>query len=368
MRLLDSSTKAAPLLVQLHDSHKMYQLAKDPTPEARTELASIMSDLLNIELSVAEHELITDVLMTLIAQAEINLRRAVAERLSVMDNVPLRMIVHLANDEITVADPVLRRSRVLHDMDLIYIVKAKGPEYWRSIAMRPCISNQLIDVLVDTKDMSTAIHLTENRNITLTEKAIESFTEISKVSHRMAKLFVARPEVTEELAMKLYNFVADDLKQYITHNFDLKNAAIAEQKISDVVEDFRTSMQGDFMPTNQMVLFAEELYRRGGLNAEVLVENLRRGQLNDFIAMLCVFVGLPVATVVEILQQTSGQGLAVVCKAKHLSKHDFVNMYLLTTRLRSGRIVTQDVLRKALSYYDKIKTSDAREILNQSRH
>jgi uncharacterized protein (DUF2336 family) len=346
----------------------MYQLAKDPTPEARTELASIMSDLLNIELSVAEHELITDVLMTLIAQAEINLRRAVAERLSVMDNVPLRMIVHLANDEITVADPVLRRSRVLHDMDLIYIVKAKGPEYWRSIAMRPCISNQLIDVLVDTKDMNTAIHLTENKNITLTDKAIESFTEISKVSHRMAKLFVARPEVTEELAMKLYNFVADDLKKYITHNFDLKNAAIAEQKISDVVEDFRTSMQGDFMPTNQMVLFAEELYRRGGLNAEVLVENLRRGQLNDFIAMLCVFVGLPVATVVEILQQTSGQGLAVVCKAKHLSKHDFVNMYLLTTRLRSGRIVTQDVLRKALSYYDKIKTSDAREILNQSRH
>ncbi len=368
MRLLDNSTKAAPLLVKLHDRHKMYQLAQDPKPEARTELASIMSDLLMVDLSPAEHELITDVLMALINQAEVHLRRAVAERLSVMENVPLRMIVHLANDEIEVADPVLRRSRVLHDMDLMYIVESKGPEYWRSIAMRPCISDQLINSLVETKDVRTAINLTENKNITLTEKAIKSFVEMARFSAALSKPLVEREELSEELIVKLYQFVGAEIKNYIRANFDLDLKEVVDETTNNIINDFRTSMRGEFIPTKQMIAVAEALMSAKRLTSDILVDNLRRGQTASFIAMLSVYAGLPITVVIEMLQQKNGQALAVACKAKRISKSDFVTIFLLTARVRSGAVVNQGVLNKALSYYDAIKTTDAEAILNQSRH
>ncbi|HPF79246.1 MAG TPA: hypothetical protein PLF01_08165, partial [Alphaproteobacteria bacterium] len=78
--------------------------------------------------------------------------------------------------------------------------------------------------------------------------------------------------------------------------------------------------------------------------------------------------GLPVDTVIEMLQQKTAQALAVACKATGISKPDFVNMFLLTSRVRGGRIISHEQLGKALSYYDKVSERLARDILNQSRH
>lgn len=367
MRLLDHSAEATPLLVKLHDSHKMYQLAKDPMPESRGELAGIMSDLLSVDLKAHETELLTDVLMSLIAQAEIDLRHAIAERLAVMDNVPLRLIINLANDDIKVADPILRESRMLHDMDLMYIVKSQGVEYWRAIASRSKLSGVVVDTLAETRDIGTAINLVQNSNVLLTPKALEALGDMAKSSSKLAQKFIVRDEVTKEIAMKLYQFVADDIKSYIKDNYVTAIEDVADEAVNEVIEEFRSSMNGDHMPTSEMVAMAVELKRRETLNVEVMIENLRRGQVANFIAIFATYCDLPMKTTLEMMRQETGQGLAVACKARRIEKTDFVNMYLLTARVRSGKIITQSLLSKALSYYDNIKGSDARVILDQSQ-
>ena len=216
--------------------------------------------------------------------------------------------------------------------------------------------------------MRTAIHLAENKNINLTEKAVLSMTEMAKVSTKLARPFLVRDEITESLALKLYEYVAEDIKDYIRDNYDVKVSEVVEEQVDAIINDFRTSMRGEFIPTTDMTIMAEKLYKNGQLNAERMIDHLRRGQIGDFVAMFSVFFALPIHTVMEILQQPTGQALAVACKAKHVAKPDFVNIFLMTARARSGRVITQDVLAKALKYYDKIKASDARDILNQSRH
>ncbi|MCK6418949.1 MAG: hypothetical protein L6Q57_08470, partial [Alphaproteobacteria bacterium] len=104
---LDKSSHVTPLLVKLYDSHKIYTLAHDKKPEARQELTKAVLELLDMDLNPREGELIADVLIALIRQAERDLRQALAERLCAMDNVPLRLVLHMANDEIDVARPVL---------------------------------------------------------------------------------------------------------------------------------------------------------------------------------------------------------------------------------------------------------------------
>ena len=118
--MLDNETsRVAPLLVQLYDSHKLYALARDPSDPARRELSGIILDLFQSDLSAREAELISDVLINLMRQIEIELRAAMAEKLARQRNIPLRVILFLAADEINVAEHVLRHSPVLNDLDLL---------------------------------------------------------------------------------------------------------------------------------------------------------------------------------------------------------------------------------------------------------
>ncbi len=368
MKLLHTSPEAEKLLVKLHDRHRLYSLAQNPEGEARAELASIMSDLLTINLSVAEHELITDVMMSILKQAEIELRRAVAERLSVMEDIPLRMILNLANDKIEVADPVLRRSRILSDMDLIYIVKAKGAEHGRSIATRPQLSEQLIEILLDEQDIPIAVNLTKNKSITIGDKALSRFMEMAEQSEVLAKPLSLREELSNEMLEKLYDLVGEDIKEHALNSIKPTLHTKFLHVVEDVIDGISKNLRGDFTPTSQMMTHAELLLARGNLNITIITDNLRRGQIAEFMAMFAVYCSLPKSTIADILKQEHGQGLAVACKAMDISKADFVNIFLMTARLRKNAIIKNSNLNRALSYYDKINQADALSILKESRH
>lgn len=367
--MLENTPEVAPLLVRLYDTHKLYGLAKDHNPDARSELTGVMVDLLKIELSENEKELITDVLMTLMRQAEVDLRMALADRLAVMDNVPLRMILHLANDDILVADPVLRQSPVLQDMDLIYIIKAKGPDHWRAIARRENITTAVIDCLTDTRDLTTAVTLTQNNDITFSNKSLGTLALMATTSDALARPLLMREDAPPELASRLYEYVGQELKQYIIENFSTKDASIAAHVLKDVTTEFREATAERFEPSVQMLAAADILMEKGSLKAQTMIQALRRGQYAYFTALFSVYCGLSTQTVQQILKQENGQGLAIACRATSIVKNDFMSMYLLTNKMRNGgaKIVNQVELGNALRYFEKVTTAQARKILSQSR-
>lgn len=367
--MLESTPEVAPLLVRLYDTHKLYGLAKDEDPDARSELTSVMVDLLKIDLNDTEKELITDVLMTLMRQAETDLRMALADRLAVLENVPLRMVLHLANDDIVVAEPVLRQSPVLQDMDLIYIIKAKGPEHWRAIARRDAITPAVIDTLTDTKDLTTAVLLAENVHIAFTEKALNNLTMMAMSSDTLAGPLLMRDDVPTSMAAKLYDYVGQELKKYIQDHYEPETAKTVSVALADIASEFKQAAVQRFVPSEQMVAAAEILMEKGSLQPQTLVQSLRRGQYAYFIALFSVYCGLTTTTVQQLLKQESGQGLAIACRATSVPKNDFVNIFLLTNRLRSNgnKIINQGELIHALRYFEKITTAQARKILSQSR-
>ncbi|PJB73476.1 MAG: hypothetical protein CO093_00525 [Alphaproteobacteria bacterium CG_4_9_14_3_um_filter_47_13] len=168
----DNSPHVAPLLVKLYDSHKLYALAKQDMPAARTELSHAVVSLFEADINGKEQELLADILIALMRRAETELRGVLSEKLATLDNIPLRLVLHLANDEITVASPMLEKSTVLSDLDIIYIIKSRGAAYWQAIAKRSRLSNEAIDMLVDSGDFGTAVILSQNERIRLTKYAL----------------------------------------------------------------------------------------------------------------------------------------------------------------------------------------------------
>lgn len=368
LSFLDTSSNMTPLLVRLYDSQQLYGLAKDNKPEARAELTEAVSDLLDMALSEREKELIAEVLIELLRKAEIDLRQVLAQKLSLLDDVPLRLVLQLANDEITVAQPVLKNSPVLGDMDLAYIIKSKPAAYWQAIAAREQMSDHVIDMLADTKDFDTALTLSENMNVTLSEHAIVMLSDLAQTSEVLAQPLLRRTEISADIAAKLYQCVGKSLQIFITENYNMHAAGLAHI-LEETVDELSAAAENisEFMPSQQMKDDAVRYQEKGLLTLKLMIGTLRRGQIQEFVAQLAHYTSLSPDTLETILSQSNGQGLAVICKAMDIEKEDFISMFLLTNRVRNhGQMVDLQNMTRAINYYNRIEKDIAEGILRNS--
>jgi uncharacterized protein (DUF2336 family) len=94
--------------------------------------------------------LFENVLGLLVERIERRAREELSTRLALVDNAPIRVIRRLAqDDEIAVAESVLRQSSRLSDNDLIEIAQTKGQGHLLAISERPKINPAVTDVLLD---------------------------------------------------------------------------------------------------------------------------------------------------------------------------------------------------------------------------
>lgn len=364
---LDKSPHMTPLLVRLYDSHKLYGLVKDDKPLARAELTRAVTDLFERDLNAKEQELLADVLIGLMRQAEKDLRQALSERLAGLDNVPLRLILHLANDEITVAAPILRKSMVLSDLDLIYIIKSQGPDYWQAIAAREQMSHEVIDILADTRDVGTAVVLSKNERIKLTRHALNILADVAKEHEMLARPLLMRPEVPEELARRLYAHVGQELKDYIKAFFGV-NREEPQSVVDDLILEFAEATPlPEFMPTDEMIEEAREIAAMNQLNLDLMMETLSKGNISFFIGQFSIYTGIPAKKVHGFLKKSCPKGMAIACRAFRVQKSDFSRIYLMTHKMRSkSRMVNHKDMLDVLQYFDKVRPEVAMRIVKRT--
>ncbi len=353
------------LSAHLGDVGELYNLALDKNSESRGELTRKIGTVLEASLSPRESELVADILIELLRQAEKDLRQALAEQLSILDDVPLRLILQLANDDIDVARPVLTQSSVLGEFDLLYIIKSKSAEYWRAIAKRDTLSGQVINVLSDTKDFETALNLTENLNITLTEHALTILSDLAQGNDTLATPLSRRDEISQDLAKQLYVSVGADVKRFIEENFEehaKEASAIVDKTVEEVTQD--SSVPGEFIPAEYMMNAAQSFKEKDMLNIKLMLETLRRGQLRSFIAQFSVYTEFSTEIIIHNMMQANGRGLAIISKASDVNKQDFVSLFMLVSKAwNHGRLVGTQDIKIAVGFYNSVTKDAAKKMV-----
>lgn len=361
---LDKTSKVVPMLVKLHDSQTLYDLARDKKPMAQEELSNAVAELIGMETSERERELIADVLISLVRQAERDLKLALSAKLARMNDIPLRLALYIANEDIEVAAPMLIHSLALGDMDLMYILQSKPDSYWRMIAKRASMSPSVIKALVDTKDVSTVKTLLENNDITLPKDSLTNIVEMAKHSESLAKPLVLRPEIDADIAAQLYNFVGHELKKAIADKFDKPMDSL----IDETVLEFQSIAASEFTPPRSLIAATKRQYDKSLLSVNMMLSNLRRGQIQTFIAQFSVINNLPPVIIEEMLTLPKGNGAAILCKAYDISKADFVSIFLLTNRMREkGRMVDVADMHRAVQYYKTLTKGSAEAIIGAAK-
>lgn len=357
-------------LVDLFDSRRLCELARARTPESRVDLTDAVASFFNVNLKTHETELAADILMSLLQQAETDLRQALAERLASNERVPLRVVLSLANDEICVARPILRHSPVLNELDLFYIIQSQPLSHWEAIASRRDLTPAIVDALVEKREESTARALLANDSVGLTNKALKIFVAMSEVSDGLRLPLSRRPELPLSLARDLYHLASRELQKDLNKRFPQEAfASLLADVMDDAVEDSLNAVAGTLPATPSAASQAavRNYNARNVVAPPKLIEALRLGQFSYFLALFAEYTGLQSCMIDTLMKQRGGKGLAIACKACHMERSDFLTLFMLKTSLASrDKIVDHNEISQALATFDRVQAAVAQKMLSKA--
>jgi uncharacterized protein (DUF2336 family) len=334
-------------------------LAQDKRPDARAQLATRMGDMiLGTDLggmTARERELAEEILQRLLHQLEMPIRRSLAERLAHEDAAPRHLIVQLANDRIEVAWPVLLRSGLLDDGELLSVIRSRTMQHRLAIARREKISAPVSDALVQPGEQDVVRAVLENRGAAIGGDTFETLVEHSQTDSDLQEALLKREDLDPRLAGRMYGWVSEALRRFIVENFEidshLLDRAVAEA-LAEVLSDHAraAALNG----TLQRVRFAVD--RDEVHDLMMLMPLVRAGERSLFEALFAKFVGISVATARRCLYESGGRALAVACRGCHVEKALFTEFFIVLRQLseRSGVEVDTGELFDALSYFDLI--------------
>ena len=268
----------------------------------------------------------------------------------------------LANDEIEVAHPILVNSEVLKDPELIEIVQHRTMEHQVAIAMRPRVSEQVSDALVETKNERVVTTLLSNRNAMISNSTMGQLVEQSTQVPGYQVPLIDRHDLSTELAKKLYWGVSAALRTNIIANFGLDPTDIdetMEEAVNDALAGGTRTVRKRSSPQESRQHICEQ-------DLHALIAPLRKGDIAMFLDKFTSLSKLRLTLVRRLLFEPGGEGLAITCKGIGLDKATFVSILI---RFRQGRLgdkkVEAEELSRALSFFNQTNADTARALMRR---
>ncbi len=345
---------------------RLLGLAKTKSSGSRSLLVENITDLfLSEEGRLSEHEraLMSDILGKLIVQVESDIKRELGTNL-LAKGIDLPDIVKLlAEDEIEIARPLLEKSDLLHDQDLIEIVRMRTDEHRLSIAMRETVSEQVSDALVEYGSEDVIETLLNNHDATINKRAMEYLVAESRRVDRFQEPLIMRSDLTPDLAYRMYWWVSAALRQRILSEFDIDPVSV-EQAVKRAASTVMVDQEGE----DGAYVRAQRLVRRmnenGELSIQFLLSSLRQQRVAVFVAGLGELGAVDFRTAWRIFSDKGGESLAILAKAIGVDRGQFTTIFLLLTQAREGaRAKSPGVLKDILELFDSISESNAKGAL-----
>lgn len=345
------------------DLRGLLTLAADSSTQSRRTLVGVVADLFADRaeaLTDRERSLMTEILGQLIADFERDIRRDLAARFADNPRVPADLLIMLANDDITVAEPILLRSSVLRDEELIAVIHHRTVQHQIMIARRRHVSRVVSAALVETGNEDVVRALLENADAEISEATMEFLVEESQRLNSYQEPLLNRNELPPDLARRMYWWVSAALRDHLVRQFDIDPAAL-DESMEEVVAA-RTA--GTVAPTaDPGSRLAGRLARAGLADAELLLRALRQGQVALFEKLLGRLAALPDARIRAAMLDPTGRTLGIIFRAVGVAKETFAAVFLLCRLDGESRVRDPRDLARIMKFYDSIDQTDALKVV-----
>ena len=342
MLRLDSESAALSLASNPTD---LLVLAHSRDPADRERLLGGMVELCaeaqanGTPLSPQISQLVEGLFITLVEQAEHDIRRRLAERLADAAWAPPTLVNMLALDEIEISQPIIAYSPVLADTDLIRILVEATLDHQVAVARRPGLTAGVVEAILENGEPAVLTALAGNETAEISEPALEAMIGHARRVVAMRSPLARHPRLSSELAVRLYAWVGESLKTALTARFRLDpvalDAAIAEATRAaagagpaDRVEEERDDMDRNLV---------EKLKDAGQLRSGYLLRALREGRLNLFIHVLAGLGGFDTGQLRRAIDSDRPELLALACAGVGIDRGVYPTILELVRDLNGQR-------------------------------
>jgi len=186
---------------------ELFKLAQEKSKEGRGSLYKAIGDLFERqadELQTVERAMMIEILERLSLDVELSVRSGLANRLSENGDAPNDLIHMQANDEVQAAYKILASSPILHDSDLIEVVRHRSMQHQLAVAIRKDVSEEVSAALVEAGTEDVIVTLLNNQDARILADVLDHLAEESKRVDNYQKPLVRRPDLPTELAERMY--------------------------------------------------------------------------------------------------------------------------------------------------------------------
>ncbi len=269
-----------------------------------------------------------DVIMSRVTeQVETALRRELAEKLADVPDAPQGLLRQLARDEISVAEPVLRRSEALTEEDLLGIIRQRGQEHMRAITKRREVPEKLTAELVARGDEEVLVSLAENKGAKFSNDSMEKMVGQARSIKSLQKPMTERFDLPPKLLTKMYFFVSSALKKEILKRSDMLDPALIDEAVnSNRKKILKTAVRDAKSEVTAAHQFVQEKAAANQINESLLKELMEMKRSTEFLLAFSHVVGIDTSTAQAILKDKSWESLAIASRAAGLERATFAKI------------------------------------------
>jgi uncharacterized protein (DUF2336 family) len=328
----------------------LLDLARSRSPADRERLLLAMADLCEAggeaqAMSAPEVQgLLSSIFLSLVVEAERDIRQRLAEKLAHAEWAPPALINVLALDEIEIARPVIAASPVLQDADLVRLLAEATIEHQIEVARRPQLAAPVVASILQACEPAVLAALAGNATAELSADDVVRLVELSRQHAALRSPLARHPKLTDELALKLYVWVGQALRQALAERFRL-DPKVLEGTLAEAVAEAHAG--GD--PRGLVIIAREEereamerrliekLHAAGQLRPGYLIRALREGRLSLFCLTLATLGRFDAEHIRRTIDSDRPELLGLACAAVGIDRSVFPSILQMVRQLNGGR-------------------------------
>jgi uncharacterized protein (DUF2336 family) len=333
----------------------LLDLAKSRQPADRERLLLAIADLCDSPeagdamRSAPIQALLSSIFMSLVVEAEREIRRRLSEKLATADWAPNALINVLALDDIEIAQPIIAGSPVLRELDLVRLLVEATIEHQIEVARRPHLPATVVGAILEKAEPAVLTALAGNTTAELSPDDMAELVEASRQISEMHTPLSEHPRLTGQLAKRLYLWVGLALRQGLSDRFRLDVGILDEALAASVNEAHgpaakarialaaappRTSRYGEREDMERRLL--EKLHAAGQLRPGYLIRALREERLALFTGGMALMGGFEETQITATLDSDRPELLALACAAVGIDRSVFPDLLDMVRALNSG--------------------------------
>ncbi len=284
------------------------RLVADPSADVRAATAAKVAKTLdNKGLSPKEKSIAEDVIRIMVHDAEVIVRKTLADNLKDNPYIPHDVAKILARDIEEVAVPIIKSSQVFTSDDLIEIIEMNSEPKTIAVASRITVAPEVASIIGEkgTERALAALIANEGADILIPtfDKMIERFPKSEIVQMPLVK----RVKLPVSVAEKLVNIVSDEIRQTLVSRHDLP-----EDVVSDIIvrareeTTIRISASSDTDDLQKMISGMNSCNR---LTPSIIIRAICMGDIKFFEYAMAELSGLPILNCRALIHDAGELGL-----------------------------------------------------------